>query len=380
MPQLYIATRKGLWIATSDAARATWTLSEPSFFGTQCHHAVLDPRDGRTLLCASRQWHLGPTVFRSDDLGQTWKEAATPPRFPTGEPRGRAVDHVFWLTPGHASEPGVWYAGTSPKGLFRSDDGGVNWAPVAGFNDHPDQATWVGSDKDETPDGGKLHSILVDPRDPRHLYLGMSGGGIFESTDRGEDWRPLNWGVAMDFAPPRDDGSEYPFGHDPHCMVQHPSQPDRLWHQNHCGIYRIDRTSPPSATDRWERVGKNMPPEIGDIGFGIATHPRAPDTAWVFPMDGTGNWSRTSPSGKPAVYRTTDGGQSWVRKDEGFPTEQAWWTVKRQALAIDDLAPVGLYLGNTNGELWASDDEGDSFRCLFRHLPHIFAVTVGTPA
>jgi photosystem II stability/assembly factor-like uncharacterized protein len=97
-------------------------------------------------------------------------------------------------------------------------------------------------------------------------------------------------------------------------------------------------------------------------------------------MDGTGNWSRTSPSGKPAVYRTTDGGQSWVRKDAGFPTEQAWWTVKRQALAIDDLAPVGLYLGNTNGELWASDDEGDSFRCLFRHLPHIFAVTVGMPA
>ena len=188
---------------------------------------MLDPRDGRTLLCASRQWHLGPTVFRSEDGGATWKEAVTPPRFPTGEPRARAVDHVFALTPGLPSEPGVWYAGTSPQALFRSEDGGVNWAPVSGFNDHPEQARWVGSDKDQTPDGGKLHSIVVDPRDPRHLYLGLSGGGIFESVDGGADWTPLNSGVAMDFAPPREDGSEYPYGHDPHCIAIHPLRPDR---------------------------------------------------------------------------------------------------------------------------------------------------------
>ena len=171
--------------------------------------------------------------------------------FPKGEPRGRAVDHVFWLTPGHASEPGVWYAGTSPKGLFRSEDGGVTWAPVSGFNDHPEQQKWVGSDKDETPDGGKLHSILVDPRDAKHLYLSMSGGGTFESTDRGASWTPLNLGVDMDFAPPKTDGTEYEFGHDPHCVIQHPANPDRLWMQNHCGIYRIDRPS-----ERWVRVGK----------------------------------------------------------------------------------------------------------------------------
>src|SRR6185503_2923797 len=161
--QLYIATRKGIFIATSSADRRSWSLRDPVYLGQQCHHAVLDPRDRRTLLLASRQWHLGPTVFRSDDNGVTWKEAARPPQFPKGEARGRAVDHVFWLTPGHASEPDVWYVGTSPKGLFRSEDGGVTWAPVSGFNDHPEQQKWVGSDKDETPDGGKLHSILVDP-------------------------------------------------------------------------------------------------------------------------------------------------------------------------------------------------------------------------
>jgi photosystem II stability/assembly factor-like uncharacterized protein len=373
--QLYVATRKGIWIATANADRTSWSLSQPTFLGTQCHHVVLDPRDRKTLLAASRQWHLGPTVFRSDDGGATWKEAASPPRFPTGEPRARAVDHVFWLTPSTADEPDVWYAGTSPKGLFRSDDGGRTWEPVSGFNDHPEQIKWIGGDKDETPDGGKLHSILVDPRDPKHLYLSMSGGGTFESTDRGADWRPLNSGVAMDFAPPRDDGSEYPYGHDPHCVVLHPQRPDRLWMQNHCGLYKIDRPS-----DRWERVGKNMPSEIGDVGFGVVSHPRDPDTAWVFPMDGGGNWPRTPINGQPAMYVTRDAGASWTRQDNGFPREQAWWTVKRQALCLDAADPVGIYFGTTNGEIWASIDEGASFRCIIPHLPHVYSVTSGEPA
>jgi hypothetical protein len=370
--QLYIATRKGFWIAKVGADRRSWSLRGPTFLGQQCHHIVLDPRDRRTLLCASRQWHLGPTVFRSTDGGETWKEAATPPQFAKGEPRGRAVDHVFWLTPSSASEPNVWYAGTSPKGLFRSEDGGVTWAPVTGFNDHPDQVKWVGSDKDETPDGGKLHSILVDPRDAAHLYLSMSGGGTFESTDRGASWQPLNLGVAMDFAPAKTDGTEYEWGHDPHCVVQHPTSPDRLWMQNHCGIYKIDRPS-----TRWQRVGKAMPTEIGDVGFPIVVHPRDPNTAWVFPMDGTGDWPRTPPGGKPAVYMTRDGGDRWQRQDAGFPREQAWWTVKRQAMCSDAGDPVGLYLGTTNGEVWASDDEGASFHLLLRDLPHIYSVTSG---
>src|SRR3977135_666576 len=172
---LLVATRKGLWTLASDAARRAWKLAGPDFLGHIVHHAIKDPRDGKTLLVAARTGHLGPTVFRSTDRGRTWKEAATPPAFEPGS--GRTVDHTFWLAPGHATEPNVWYAGTSPQGLFRSTRGGGNWSGVAGFNAHPDRKAWCGGDQDGTPDGPKLHSIQIDPRNPKHMYIGMSSGG-----------------------------------------------------------------------------------------------------------------------------------------------------------------------------------------------------------
>ena len=118
--RLLIATRKGLWTLTSDATRRSWKLSQPTFLGHIVHHVRVDPRDGKTMLAAARTGHLGPTVFRSQDNGRTWKEAATPPAFAPDS--GRVVDHTFWLTPGHASQPGVWYGGTSPQGYFPGPD------------------------------------------------------------------------------------------------------------------------------------------------------------------------------------------------------------------------------------------------------------------
>src|SRR6185437_11780680 len=165
----------------------------PHFLGQIVHHLVLDPRDGETLLASASTGHLGPTLFRSRDLGRTWTESTRPPAFsktPDAD-SARAVNHIFWLTPGHASEPGTWYAGTSPQGLFRSEDGGDTWAPCDGLNDDPRYRQWMGGPQDGTPDGAKLHSILVDPRDAKHLYLGMSSGGVHESVDGGSSWAPL---------------------------------------------------------------------------------------------------------------------------------------------------------------------------------------------
>lgn len=364
---LLVGTRKGAWLLHGDAARKTWRIEGPHFLGHIIHHLALDPRDRRTLLAAASTGHLGPTIFRSTNLGKTWKEAAQPPAFakaPEGT-TGRAVNHTFWLTPSHDKEPNAWYAGTSPQGLFRSEDGGDTWQPFSYINEDPQYRSWMGPEEGGTPDGPKLHSIIVDPRDPAHLYFAMSSGGVHESVDGGKTFAPLMKGmeVIADFDPANIDF------HDPHCVRLCPSNPDRLYQQNHCGIYRIDRPS-----DTWVRIGRRMPKKVGDVGFSIIVHPRDADTAWVFPMDGTMVWPRTSPGGKPAVYVTRNGGRRWERLDVGLPASQAWWTVKRQAMCADRQKAVGLYFGTTSGELWMGRDEGKRWSCIARHLPEIYAV------
>ena len=370
---LLVATRKGAWIFHGDSRRKTWQADGPHFLGHTISHLLLDPRDGRTLLAAAKTGHLGPTVFRSTDLGRRWKEAAQPPAFanPAGGPPPRSVDHTFWLTPGHASEPGSWYAGTSPQGLFRSDDGGVRWTPLPAVNDDPQFREWMGTVQDGTPDGPKLHSIIVDPRDPAHLLFAMSGGGVHESHDAGRSWHTLVRGleVVEGF-----DASTVTF-HDPHCVRLCPSNPDRLYQQNHCGIYRLDRGADPAA-DTWQRIGRKMPKRVGDIGFPMVVHPHDADTAWVFPMDGTTVWPRTSPAGQPAAYVTRNAGRTWQRLDQGLPAGQAWWTVKRQAMTADAQPVPALYLGTTSGELWIGHAEGSRWTNIARHLPEIYAVEV----
>ncbi len=368
---LWIGTRKGLFALRRTGGR--WKLTGPQMLGHIIHHVVQDPRDPKRHVMAAKTGHLGPTVYTSSNRGKTWVEAKKPPAFPkAAEPlpegkKAKAVDVVFYITPGHNSEPGAWFAGTAPAGLFRSEDHGVSWSPVSGFNDHPNNPKWAAGIA--SPAGEVLHSILVDPRDAKHLYLSISVGGSFESTDGGKGWAPINQGVMVVFGP-----ESYPeFGQDPHCMTMHPKFPDRLYQQNHCGIYRLDRPG-----RNWTRIGDNMPKKIGDIGFPIVLHPENPDMAWVFPMDGTTVWPRTAVDGKPAVYRTANGGKSWQRQDAGFPRSQAWWTVLRQAMCRDNGKGPGLYFGTTAGEIWGSANGGARWRCLARHLPQIYSLTLAS--
>jgi hypothetical protein len=375
---LMVATRKGAWLYHGDAKRKAWRVDGPHFLGHVVSQLALDPRDGRTLLAAVKTGHLGPTIYRSTNFGRSWKEAGKPPAFANAnaELPARAVDHTFWLTPGHASQPGSWYAGTSPQGLFRSEDGGDTWAPIASVNDDATFRTWMGAQQDGTPDGPKMHSVIVDPRDPAHLLFGMSSGGVHESFDAGESWHTLIDGLqVVDGLDP----TVMSF-HDPHCIRLCPSNPDRLYQQNHCGIYRLDRTAAQPAMDRWQHIGAKMPKRIGDSGFPMVVHPHDADVAWVFPMDSATVWPRTALQGKPAAYVTRNAGRSWQRLDEGLPPEQAWWTIKRQAMTVDALPTPALYLGNTGGELWIGADEGARWKLLARHLPEIYAVDAGVPA
>lgn len=367
---LLIGTRKGAFILKSDAARRRWKMSNGIMIGAVVNDMVMDHRDGaRTILMGARTGHLGPTIFRSTDLGKTWKEATQPPAFPKvpeGE-KGISVHHNFFITPGHASEPKVWYVGTSPQGLFRSEDDGVTWEPVKGVNEHPRFKVWMNPPDEGPPDGPTLHSITIDPRDRKHMYLCLSAGGVFESNDSGRDWHPLNQGLHSDFLP----DPEAEVGHDPHILKMSAANPDRLYQQNHCGVYRMDR-----ADAKWVNIGKSLPKPYSDHSYPIALHPRDPDTAWLFPLDGSFPLGRVSPNGKPAVFGTKNGGGSWKKLNKGFPARDAYFSVKRQAMNVDSRDPVGIYLGTTGGEVWASLDEGKSWARIATSLPEIYSVRV----
>jgi BNR/Asp-box repeat. len=358
--QLLIGTRKGAWIYRSDDERRTWRVQGPIFLGSIVNHLVLDPRDGKTMLMAASTGHLGPTILRSTDGGETWTEAAKPPAFPkSDDPRARAVDHSFWLEPGHASEPGVWWVGTSPPGLFESRDGGVTWESVAGFNDNPRYWEWCPPEAG-TPDGSLLNQVAIDPRDAAHMYIATSSAGVFESRDRGASWAPLNQNVEANFLP-----DPYPeFGQDAHFIALAPTDPDRLWQQNHCGVYRSD-----DRGDTWERLEGNGLPS--GFGFPLALDPEDPDKAYVIPEEGAEN--RVTPNGRLGVYRTSDAGSSWELLTDGLP-QQAWASVMREGMSFDRLDPAGIYLGTQSGSVFVSPDEGDSWIEAARYLPTILSV------
>ena len=291
------------------------------------------------MLMAAKTGHLGPTVFRSKISGRRGRRRR-PPAFakaPEGE-KGRVVDHVFWLTPGHASEPGVWYAGTSPQGLFRSEDGGDTWESVTGFNDHPMREKWTGGPGDGTPDGPKMHSINIDPRDPNRIYIGMSSGGVFESTDRGPIGSRSTPGARPIFSPTR--------------------TPNTAMTRIACGCIRSNRTSSISRTiaafTGWivawraeSRAGfasaRRCRNRSATSAFRWSCTRAIPTPSGSFRWTGLRFGRALLPESKPAAYVTHNGGKTWKRLDEGLPSEQAWFTVFRQAMTADTRSGRNLF-------------------------------------
>ncbi len=362
---LLVGTRKGGFILRADNKRKEWKTTREIMIGSTIHHMVLDPRDQKTILMTERGGHLGPTIHRSTDFGKTWTEASTPPAFPAD--LGISINHNFWLSPGHASEPDVWYLGTSPQGMFRSDDAGATWSEVTGLNHDPEFRAAQRELEQGPPGGPTTHSILIDPRDANHMYVSLSGGGVFESFDKFATFRPFNKGISSFFL----ENPTADVGHDPHATRMNALDPDRLYQQNHCGVYTIDYKD-----GVWVRIGDKLPKGISDHGFPIVTHPRDPKTAWIFPNEAF-PYARVPHNGKPATFVTHNYGKTWKRQDDGLPTSGGWFTVKRQAMNSDTRDPLGLYFGTTGGEVWASRDEGESWARIADGLPEIYSVEVG---
>ena len=352
---LLVGTRKGLWIGQSDDGREAWSWTGPHFQMEEVYSAMVENSDGRPriLVGSSSSW-LGPQVWRSDDVGQSWQETPNGAiRFP--EDTGATLARVWQLAQG--AEPGVVYAGTEPGAIFRSTDRGESFELVRGLWDHPHRTEWG-----EGYGGQAFHTILPHPNDPQSVIAAISTGGVYRTRDGGSSWEPANQGVKAEFMP---GDRHYPeFGQCVHKVARHPGKPDRLYLQNHGGVYRSD-----DAGDSWQDIAPGLPTEFG---FAMVVHPHDPDTVFTFPISDAG--ARWPVDGQARVWRSQDAGGTWEPLGAGSLPDDYFVAVMRDAMCTDGHDPAGLYFGGRNGAVWASADEGESWREVVRDLPDVMMV------
>lgn len=349
-----VGTMKGAFVLHSKD-RTTWELGGPYFPGSAVYALAYDNRGGRNRLLAGPQsMHWGALLRTSDDFGRTWTNPETATvKFPEGT--GAALTNIWQIAPSRPSEPDVLYCGVEPAALFVSRDAGESWSLDQNLWNHPQRERWM-------PGGGGLclHTILPDPEDPNRVRIAISTAGMYVTEDGGATWRPSNKGVRADFLP-----DKHPeFGQCVHKVAQSPLKPERMFLQNHWGLYRTD-----DRGETWVDVANGVP---SDFGFPVTIHPKDADTAWIVPLEA--DVFRCTPEGKLRVYRTRDAGASWQPLTNGLPQQDAYECVLRDAMAVDPLGPAGVYFGTRSGKVFASPDEGESWQAVADGLPPVVAV------
>jgi photosystem II stability/assembly factor-like uncharacterized protein len=372
MKTLVVAgTRKGVFTAESTESRDRWTLRGPFVGGIDINHAIIDPRNGRLYATANDPW-FGPQIRFSDNLGETWTDLTSNPRF-SGDPvadeqnpwfgQPSTVTDRYWrIEPGPAATPGTLYCGVAPGALFESRDAATTWTENTALSSHPTRAGWQPSNG-----GLAMHSIVLDPNDPGRMWIAVSAGGVYRTDDGGSSWQPKNTGI-------RDIGASfdpalplYPdSGQCVHQLVHAAGDNDRLYLQTHLGTYRTD-----DGGESWIDITGGLPSEFG---LAMTAHPHDPDVAYVSPIqDGA---MRVPPDFALRVYRTRDGGASWEPLGLGLPSKQAYMTVYRGALGHDQHDDAGVYVGTNTGQLYVSRNQGDSWSAITPNLPPISSVQV----
>jgi len=368
--RLLVATRKGLFTfdRSDEKTPSQWTIKRTAFLGDPVYMVLHDLREGWAY-AALGHGHFGVKLHRSSDGGKKWEECAAPsyPKLADGEEEVRcpvrgipipsSLELVWSLEAGGDDEPGVLWCGTIPGGLFRTTDRGVSWELMRSLWDDPARRKWFGGGMDYPG----IHSICVDPRDSKHVSVGVSCGGVWVTDDGGESWAVRAEGMWAAYMPPerKHDQSIQ----DPHRMVQCGADPEVLWVQHHNGVFRST-----NGAASWREI-KSVKPSA--FGFAVAVHPDEPKTAWLVPA--VSDEKRYPVEGRVVVARTRNGGESFDVLRNGLPQENAYDIVFRHALDVDASGNV-LACGSTTGSLWLSDDQGDTWQTLSANLPPIYAV------
>lgn len=365
--RLLVGTRKGAFILTSDGSRGEWRVEGPLFAGWEIFHVAASPADPDRLYASQSEAWFGQVVQRSDDGGTTWSPVGNEfvydgvpgtHQWYDGTQHPWEFARVWHLEPS-PTDPDTVFAGVEDAALFRSGDGGHSWQELSGLRGHPTGEQWQ-------PGAGGLclHTILLDPTDPRRMVVAISAAGSFRSDDDGKTWRPINRGLRSPGLP--DEDSEV--GHCVHKVAAHPSRPEVLFMQKHWDVMRSD-----DGGASWYEVSGNLP---SDFGFPIAVHAHEPETIYVLPI--TSDSEHFPPEGKLRVYRSRTGGNEWEPLTRGLPQEHCYVNVLRDAMAVDSLDPCGVYFGTTGGAVYGSSDEGDRWTPIVRDLPAVLSVEAQT--
>lgn len=351
---LLVGTKRGLFLLTSPD-RENWTVQSESLRGTRVFNAVLDQRSSQRIFAADNGDFFGTFLRYSDDFGATWQEPTQGIQFP--EESGRKLANIWIIQPGRHDDPDVVYAGVDPASLWKSTDRGETWNLVTGLEEHPTRETWG-------PGAGGLclHSIVPDYSDPDRMWVGISAVGCMKTVDGGENWTHANKNTRAGFQP-----NIYPeYGQCIHRLVQHPSQPDTLYQQNHCGVYMSS-----DGADDWQDIQRNLPSEFG---FPIALDVHNPETLFTIVEDGM---ARTNVDKYFTVYRTEKPGDDWQETRSGLPEgTNVRLGVLRHGMCADTQDPCGIYVGSNTGQLFASNDRGENWRMICDFLPAIYSVNV----
>jgi serine/threonine protein kinase len=352
---LLLGTTKGAFLARSKSDRKHWEVAGPYFHGQAVYSLAYDSRNGRHRLWASTGSPLWGTFLRSsDDFGKTWSNPLEANlKFPPES--GLSLKNIWKIALGLAETPDKIYCGVEPAAFFESQDAGESWSLVRGLFDHPHRPRWMPG-----LGGLCLHTILLHPTDAGRMHVGISAAGVYRTDDGGRTWQARNRGIRVTFLPER-----FPeFGQCVHKIVRHPNRPERLFLQNHWGLYRSD-----DGADTWNDIAHGLP---SDFGFAMTTHPHDPDCVYIVPMES--DEFRCTPEGRLRVYRTQNAGASWEPLTRGLPQQGAYETVLREGMVTDTLDPVGLYFGTRSGKLYASRDAGKTWKEVLTGLPQIVCV------
>lgn len=362
--RLLVGTSKGAFIYTSDAERRQWELHGPYLHGWEVYSMLGDNRGTPRLIAGTSHEVYGPAIRISEDLGENWRQVEDGPQYSSES--GHSVKRIWQLLPGQDSEPDTLYAGVEEAGLFVSRDRGESWREVDALTKHPTRAEWF-------PGGGGLclHTILVHPQNPQRIWVGISAVGVFRSDDGGATWHPANKGLmeANTGQPAEEIGSCI------HKMVLDPDNPDTLYMQEHCGVFRSD-----NGGDSWYTIEEGLPsanlhhPEFWPFGFPMVTTQSG--DLYIVPLESSEQ--RTVVSGELNVYRRKRGEEAWSRTGPITPQESRYTSVLRDAMTVDDEAEPGIYFGTTNGDIFYSLDEGDAWTKLPGQLPRVLTVKTWT--